>query len=165
MNETITNFQTKVVEITPTLDTSAYISGDVLFIANLVSLVGALPAGQSIRAEVVDITIVDKSANAGLFDLVFFKSAPTTLGAVNAAVNLSSADVALVRRAIPVTSYTAMKAATNGLAQPEFQSFTIEVPADALGFFVAGISRDTKTYAASDLQITIGTRLHNVRLS
>ena len=70
-----------------------------------------------------------------------------------------------MRRTIPVNAYTALKAATNGVAQPEFQSFTIQVPANAQGFYLAAISRDTKTYAASDLQITVGICLHNVPLS
>ena len=165
MNERISNFQVLPVTITPVLDTSAYVASDVLFVPVIATLQSVLGADHSIRAEVVGATIIDKSANAGLFDLVFFESLPTTFGALNAAVGLSSADALLVKRLVPVTAYTALKAATNGIAQPSFDPFTIAVPAGALGFYVGAISRDTKTYAASDLVITLHVRLHNMGLS
>ncbi len=165
-NQRLNNLQILPVTVTPVLDTSAYISGDVLAVPVLVPLIGTQDNHHSIRAEIVDVTIIDIGCKKGALDLVFFTTAPTTFGAANAAVGLSSADAQLIRKIVSIagTDYTELKASTNAIAWKDFPPFTMLTPSGAQGFYLGVISRDTKTYGASDLQITLGVRLHNVSL-
>lgn len=167
MNTRLNNLQIMPFTVTPVLDTSAYISGDVLFIPVLVPVDISTRPDHAVRAEVVDVTVVDIGCKKGALDLVFFNSLPTTFGAANAAVGLSSADAQLVRKLVSVagTDYVELKASTNATAFKDFPPFTFLIPANATGFYLGAISRDTKTYGASDLQITLGVRLHNVELA
>jgi len=163
-NQYISNFQILPVTLTPVLDTAAYASSDVLFVPTIVPLLASSQDYRRVRVEIMDITIIDRSNDKGLFDLVFCTTNPSTFGAANAACAITSAEAAAsVRKVVSVTAYTELTAATNAIAQPDFPSFIIEVPSGATGFFLGAISRDTKTYAANDLVITLGMRFHNMQ--
>jgi hypothetical protein len=77
-----------VITFTPTLDTSAYASGDVLFATAAIS--GATRANDE-RALLQSLTVSDKSDQKPAFTIYFFKTNVTS-GAFNAAPTISDAD-------------------------------------------------------------------------
>lgn len=135
------------VEVTPTLDTGAYTSGDVLF--DVVEIAGAARATGT-SAILQSIVVLDKAKNSGAFDLVFL-STNTSIGTINTADDLTDLEGEDILGVISV-------AATDYIAFTNFSVATLnpiglEMTAATTSIYVAALSRDTKTYAASDLVI------------
>lgn len=165
MSGFIKNFQEIPVTVVPVLDTAIYASGDVLFVPTLVTVQAQVGLGNNkrLRVRIRDITVLDSDNEQATFDLVFLTATVASFGALNAACGLSDADmVAQVRRLVTVSGYTVMGAASNCIAQPGFDPFTIQCPAGATGFYIAGIARGGNTYtAASDLKLIFGLEILN----
>jgi hypothetical protein len=162
-NVYISNLQVQQFTVTPVLDTAIHATSDVLFVPTLFPVVATAQDMRRVRVEIMDITVIDRGNVKANFDIVFCTTSPASFGALNAAVAISDADAAAcVRKLVPVTAYTELAAASNAIAMPAVTPFVIEVPTGATGFYIAGISRGTGTYAASDLVITIGVKFQNI---
>ena len=141
-----------VLELTPALDTSAYADGDLLFDATeLANFVRA--AGKA--ALIVDLTVTDKDDQGVAFDL-FTAYETVDFGTVNAAVSISDADAAKVRRLCRVE--TADYIDLGGVRSATVDNINRVVkPADASrSMFFAGVTRGAPTYTASGLVLRFG---------
>ena len=142
-----------VMQIRPTLDTSAYADGDVLFVP--VELVGL--SAQNVPVLLQTLTVVDQSDQGAAFDLLFFRRS-VALGTLNAAPSISDADALFFAGRVSVASSDyydvggARVADVADLSRPRLMS----TGENSSSLWVAGISRGTGTYAADALQIRLG---------
>lgn len=161
----IKNFQEIPVSLVPVLDTALYATGDVMFVPTLFTVQSQVGLGgnKKLRIRIRDITILDGDLEQPVFDLVFLSANAPSFGVLNAACAISDADMAAqFRRFVSVTSYTVLAAGLNSIAQPQFDPFTIQCPAGALGFYLAAISRGAPTFTTTaDLKIIVGCEILN----
>ena len=139
------------ITVTPTLDTSAYADGDVLFnpveIPNAVRNNGDTCILQSVH-------VLDKADQGETFELVFLKAA-TSLGTINAAISISAAN------AEDIIGHYAFSNGWIDLINSQVLTdsgigLVLEAGAATTSLYVAGISKGTGTYAADSLKITLG---------
>lgn len=146
--------------ITPTLDTSIYADGDVLFNSVEIPNVG-FANGRC--AELISITGHDLSDQGVAMDLVFTQAA-LTLGTINAAVSAADAAITaagfLGHARIATTDYLDL---INGQGFSKLLSgpIMLECATGSKSVYVAGITRGgTPTYAAAGLVFNFGVRRH-----
>lgn len=136
--------------ITPTLDTSAYASGDVLFapveIPNFFPNAGEARALQSIQ-------ILDEDAQGAAFDLVLMTSLQN-IGTLNGAASITDA----IARTITATQKFA---ATDWVDWTAWRMIELAgvgkvLRSEGTSLWVAGIARGTPTHTAAGLKIWLG---------
>jgi hypothetical protein len=160
MNGKVTNFQTTKIDQQLVTDTNAYATGDVLVATVAVPVLSTTQNVKNLRLRIDQISIIDKDANAGAFDVVIM-DANVSLGTVNAAVSISDANALSVVKTIPVSAsnYTVLKSADNAIANIEFNP--IYVTSTDRNLYIGLISRDSKTYTASALYLRMGVAVLN----
>jgi hypothetical protein len=140
-----------VITITPTLDTSAYADGDVLFeteaIANAVRNNGESCILQSIH-------VLDKGDQGEDFELVFLDE-DQDLGTANAAVSISEAN------STKIIGHYAFSNDYVDLINTQIRCDTgiglvLKAGAATTSLYVGGISKGTGTYADGDIVIKLG---------
>jgi hypothetical protein len=140
-----------VITITPTLDTSAYADGDVLFeteaIANAVRNNGESCILQSIH-------VLDKGDQGEDFELVFLDE-DQDLGTANAAVSISEAN------STKIIGHYAFSNSYVDLINTQIRCDTgiglvLKAGAATTSLYVGGISKGTGTYADGDIVIKLG---------
>ena len=141
-----------VIEITPTLDTNIYASGDVLFETIEVASAMRVNGGEGF---VQNITVLDKDDQAGDFDLVFLKT-NVSIGTANAAVSITDTNAEQILGIIRVYAGNYADLVASQLATKSNVGLSVEAAAGSTSLFLAGISRAAKTYTASGLVIKIG---------
>lgn len=83
--------KSKVVTMTPTVDTAIYASGDQL--GSLVQLTNAMDDSSG-TGMIVSVAVLDKASQSATFDLLLFNDLPTVASSDNAALNISDAEMA-----------------------------------------------------------------------
>jgi hypothetical protein len=159
MSDYLRNFQTREIDQQLTTDTGIYASGDVLVATVAVPLVGAT-IGDMPRVKIEQITIIDKDALSGAFDIVILDD-NKSLGTINAAVSISDADSLSVVKTVSVTSsnYTTLTSGGQAVANIDLAApIYVQPPAGANSFYIGLISRDTKTYTASALYLRLAVQ-------
>lgn len=155
--------ETREVSVTPTVDTSAYASGDV--IGGVMTFTNALRS-YTRAGKVVAVTLFDKTAASGLAacNLWLFNANPSASTTTdNAAFNLADADVTKLCGVVPFTSDDVFDGGTgnqilyrSGLYVPvtgQAPSSTTTDDTDVYGVLVAG---GAVTFAAaSDLIVRL----------
>jgi hypothetical protein len=103
----------QLIDVTPTLDTSAYGSGD--HVGSIQTITGAGPAGFN-AAVLESVTIIDKNAQGVALSILFFDSLPTIASADNAALDMTDANAAkcIGHVSIDTTDYVATASNTLG---------------------------------------------------
>ena len=138
------------VIITPTLDTSAYAIGDVLFAQTTIAGATAEATGQG---TIESITVVDGDDTAPAFTLVFFRDT-ITIAAANEAWNVSDADMA---KAIGFVSFVAADYKDFGANRVATrQCYFRFSPASGTAIYCAAFADSASTLTASGLTITVG---------
>jgi hypothetical protein len=141
-----------VVEAVPTIETSAYASGDV--IGEKLSLSDAARSLVS-TGIISSVVIVDKDSEAVDIDVVFFDANPAAFGNDNAAFDPTDADVANIVCVVSVTDYYTFNDNSVGIAQNVNCPFDLGSTNTTL--YAALVSRGTPTYtAATDLTLRVG---------
>lgn len=138
-----------VVDVTLSLDTSAYADGDLL--ADVQKIDNIL--GQKGSGTIVSVTVIDEDDQGQGFDL-FFTGDDTSWGTENSALAVADAQIREVQAVVNVASgdYTDL---VNG--QVAFKNnINALVKASSDGLYVAAVSRGTGTYTASGLKLKIG---------
>lgn len=147
-----------VISYTPTLDTSAYADGDLLFdfasVADFVRVNGG-------RAIIQSVTVVDKADQKIAMDLF---TSPVTIdaGTFNSAPTISDSDAATVQNIrAPGKTYSIEVADYKDLGGVSVATVTgiglmIEADAASRAIFLAGVIRGAPTYGASDLVFRFG---------
>lgn len=155
--------QGKVVSFAPTLDTSAYATGDQMGSLMTISNVCDLSSG---AVRILSLTIVDKAKQSVSFDVLFFSSLPTVTSVDNAALDISDAEMAakcIGSVTVQTTDYKALNAnsvatvrGVDLILQPGPASAPTGTNPSQVNLYAILCSRGTPTYAASDLQLRIG---------
>lgn len=144
-------FDLAAVVITPTLDTNIYASGDVLFVANKLDSMALNTKG---GCKLKSLVVLDKINQKVAIDFLFFNEDPGNVGAFNAVLNLSSAQLAMLVGIVSVGSadYVTLKATVNAIAvvKPDLSMVCKQSLKD---LWVVGVSRATPTFGINDLVI------------
>jgi hypothetical protein len=139
----------KIVEVVPTLDTSAYASGDRL---GSIMTVAAMrfPGGSAVLQ---DIVIVDQAKQSQAIDVLFFDESPTVASADNAAIDIADAQMNgkfIGRVSVAVSDYSALAASSE--ATVKNVGLLLKAISGATDVFALMVCRSgTPTYGASDL--------------
>jgi hypothetical protein len=159
--------QVKRVVKNPTVDTSAFATGDQ--IGPLIAfdeILTADGAGSTLRA----VQVIDKAKQSAALDVILYSIPVTLVGAENAAADVSDADVAagyIGHVNIVAGDYTILNAnsmANKGCELPLWNPG--RPPSGTAGLvprhrvYVQIVSRGTPTYAAGDLYIALVTTTH-----
>ena len=140
-----------VIAITPTLDTNAYASGDLL--ADVTALVAARVTGG--RAIIQSLSIVDINNQGAAFS-IYLMSTNTTWGTFNAAPSISAANIAagfLGRIDVATTDYTTV----NSTKIASLKNLGILIEATVATIYVVLVNgTGTPTYTASGLKLGFG---------
>lgn len=141
------------VQVTPTLDTSAYASGDQVSTLQSVQLMDALYTG-----ELVMITVLDKDKQNSALDLYFFDRS-VTLAADQAASSMSDADAIFCIGVVNVLTTDYDNGALNSIATVALNPFMPLIPNGKDGkIFLGIVARGAPTYAASSLVISLNVK-------
>lgn len=136
------------ISVTPTLDTSAYGSGDRM--GSLMTLTGVCPVkGGFARLE--QVTVLDQAAQSAAFDIWFFSSSPTIASADNAPFDLNDANAQLAVGMVKMTAAEYSASASNSLGVTTSKGMKLQCAADSNTLYAICVSRGTPTYAASSL--------------
>jgi hypothetical protein len=140
----------KIVEVTPTLDTNAYASGDRL--GSVMTISGAVRR-TGLEAFLCDVVVVDKAKQSQSIDILFFKSSPTVASSDNAAIDISDAEMGdkfIGRVSVLTTDYTAL--ANNSEASPAPYNRLLSADEGKTDIYALAVCRSgTPTYAANSL--------------
>ena len=155
-NLSITNFRTRIVRFTPTVDTAAYAAGDVLFDTTAVSVSDNTSAGA--RGTILTASIIDRDDESSQTITLYFLRSNVSLGTINAAPSISDDNAAEIIGTCTVTTGTDLGGCkygeTSGLVLP------FELPAQTL--FVAATTGGTPTFtAASDIRVRLSLQLES----
>jgi hypothetical protein len=142
-----------VISFTPTLDTAAYASGDVLFAT---AAIAGITRANDERAALQSLTVIDKSKNKPAFTLFFYQTNVTS-AAANAANNLSDADAVSCLGFVDVASTDWKDLANNSFACIRNISLLLEAATGTTSVYVVGIlNAGTPTFANGDLVLKLG---------
>lgn len=141
-----------VVDLTLSLDTSAYADGDVL--AEVQELASALRvAGGS--GIIHSLTVVDKDDQAQAMDVVFFDNTSASLGTENSAVSISDDDADGILGIVEVLSGDYVDLVNSQVVSKTGLNIVVEV-ASGTSLGIGVISRGTGTYTASGIVLRVG---------
>lgn len=161
-----------VIDVVPTLDTSAYASGDRLgsihtitnafrkIYRNVDPITATTSAfqGQSGKVILQSITIIDQAKQSQPIDILFFSSSPTVASADNAAIDISDAE--MDAKCIGVVSFDASYVALAGNSVASKNSIGLEmkqsISATDNNIYAVCVIRGAGTYAASSLRFKYG---------
>jgi len=140
---------TEIIQVTFSLDTSAYASGDVL--ADTQEIAGAMRSanGKGLLQSIVLLDEDDQTA-AGI-DVVFLKS-NTSLGTENAAPSISDANAREVLGIVSVASGDWIDLGGAKLATVRNIALPVQAATDTTSVYVALITRGTPTQTASGIR-------------
>jgi hypothetical protein len=145
--------RTGYIEIETVVDTSAYVSGDVLFPTTAIPLALDEAFGTGI---IHSIILLDKNDQAGALDLLFLRT-DVSIGAANAAVNFSDTIADEIVGVVEIVAGDYVDLVNSQIVCKTNLGIGFQGD-DMQKLYVAAISRDTKTYSAANsitLKITI----------
>ncbi len=149
----IENFRTVTVDFVPTLDTSAYSAGDVLFDRSLLDVGNYANPGQNalqkIRGRVLLVGVLDKDDQGVAMDLYFLK-ADVSLGTVNAAPAITDANAEHILGFVTATASKDLGGCRFGQADCDIR---FSVTGETL--YLAGVTQGAPTHTASGLKFRI----------
>lgn len=146
-----------LLEVTFSLDTSAYAENDILAATQEISNALRTVGGQAILNS---LSVLDKSTNEAALDILFLRS-NTSVGSENAAENISDGDGEEILTEVPFLSsdyisYANFSRATKGIGDDGMGQLL--EPSSGTSLYIAAVYRDTAgdTYGASDIVVKIG---------
>jgi len=145
-----------VIEVTLSLDTSQYASGDVLAATQEVASAVRTSGG---RATLMSLVVLDKDDQAGALDIVIFRSNAAMGAAENAAVAITDANAAEILTVVEIAAADYVDLANSQIAvrgPSDSGMGVILEPTTGTSLYIAAISRDTKTYTASGIVVKLG---------
>lgn len=149
----------RIIRVTPTVDTSAYAAGDVLFNPTEIPRAVIEKGGCS---KLIGITIIDQDDNTHIDMELIFMTVSKDLGTINAAPDITDANLELARilgiakidssdneiDLVGSKVYTFSSATGNAAAHP--LPMILEAADDSTSVYVAAITQVTPTFAAAD---------------
>lgn len=144
-----------VISITPVLDTNAYSSGDVLFVPTSVSEAVLDTKGVS---NLRTLVLIDKANQKQAIDLLFFNQDPGSIGAANAALAVTDAQLAayfIGRVPLAAVDYVTAQSSENAEITKLLEMLIVAAQGKK-AIWVAGVCRSgTPTYAVSDIVLKL----------
>jgi hypothetical protein len=140
-----------VVDLTLSLDTSAYADGDVLAEAQELTNAVRESGGSGVLQSIV---VVDQNDQGEALDVVIADSS-ITLGTENGAVSISDADAAKILGIVEVVASDYVDLVNSQLATKNGLGISVEASGSS-SLYVGAISRGTGTYTASGIVLRIG---------
>lgn len=140
-----------MVEVTLSLDTSAYSSGDVLADTQEVASAVRSDGGYG---RVVGVTVLDKDDQAQGLDLVFMRT-NKSLGTENSALTMSDADAEELLGTVEVASGDYVDLTNNQIAMLGDLWVPVKADTSSTSIFMGAISRGTGTYTASGIVVKV----------
>lgn len=142
-----------VVTVTPTLDTNAYASGDLLFDSTEVAAAVRANGGHAILESV---TIIDKGDQGVAFTLLIANAA-TDFGTLNSAPDADDTECATVIGWAPVATSDYVDLGAAKVACIRNIGLLLKAGAATTSVWVAGVNgTGTPTFGASDLVVQLG---------
>jgi hypothetical protein len=142
-----------VITVTPTLDTNAYASGDLLFDSTEVA---AAVRANAYTALLQSVTIIDK-ADQGVAFTLLIANAATDFGTLNAAPDPDDTEAATVIGHVPIAASDYVDLGASKVACIRNIGLLLKAGAATTSLHVAGINgTGTPTYANGDLVIQLG---------
>lgn len=140
------------VDVTLSLDTSAYAVGDVL--AATQEIVNAVPSTGGATA-LHSLLVLDKDDLGLGLDLVFL-DANVSIGTENAAVSITDADAARILGVVPVAAGDFVDLGGCRVATLKGIGLALRADIASRSIYVAAISRGTGTYTAAGISLRLG---------
>jgi hypothetical protein len=141
-----------LIDVTLSLDTSAYASGDVLAATQEVANAVAANGGKAILHSV---TVLDKDDQGQALDLVFLRT-NVSLGSENSAVAITDADAEEILGVVQVTAGDYLDFGANRVATMPGVGLVLEAGASSTSLYLAAVSKGTGTYSASGIVVKLG---------
>jgi hypothetical protein len=142
-----------VISFTPTLDTSAYASGDVLFVSTAIT---GVTRANDLRAVLMSMTVCDKSDQKPAFTIYFAQTNVTT-GTINVAPTISDADVANILGYVSVAAADWKDLGGADVVTYKAINLLLEAASGTTTVYAFGVlEAGTPTFAASDLVFKFG---------
>lgn len=149
----VENFRTVIVDFVPTLDTSAYAAGDVLFDRAVLDIGNYANPGQNavqkIRGRILSVGVLDKDDQGVAMDLYFLK-ADVSMGAVNAAPSITDANAEHVIGFVTATASKDLGGCRFGQADCDIR---FAITGESL--YLAGVTQGAPTHSDSGLKFRI----------
>jgi hypothetical protein len=148
----------QLIQITPTLDTSAYASGDL--IADVTTITGAA-LGSGGLCELVSVTVVDQDDQAASAYTLYITNLATSWGSLNAAPAPSDATGLGIQAIIPIDTADWKDLVAFKVAQPRIaQNIGVicKTSGSANLYLTIVNGAGTPTFTASGWKITLGFR-------
>lgn len=150
----INNFNTRIVRFTPTVDTSAYASGDVLFNATAVTVSNS--ANVAARGTILTASIVDRDDQASQTITLYFFNSNVSLGTINQAPNITDDNASnAIIGSCTVTTGTDL----GGCKFGETQGLVIPFELTGATLWVAAVTGGTPTHTASGIRVRLSLQL------
>lgn len=143
----------RIVDVTLSLDTSPYASGDVLADTQELAAIVEKPGGGSTALH--SITVIDKDDQGQGFDLVFLK-ANVPLGAENGVPTITDLNAENVLGIVSIAGSDFVDLGGCRVATVKAVGLVLEVADGATSAWVAAISRGTGTYSAAGIVLRFG---------
>ena len=141
-----------IITVTPTLDTVAYATGDILF--NPTTITNAVRANGN-RAILQSIALIDKDDQKLSFDL-FLLEANNSLGTINTAPSISDANAEALIHVATVAATDWIDMGGVAVATPTIKNVMAEAAGGSRDLFIAAIARGAPTHTASGIVIRVG---------
>lgn len=151
MTTVVATGEEEVYDLTLTLDTSAYASGDVL--SATAELANFFPTATAKRI-ITSVRVLDEDDQAGDFDILFL-DAGNSIGTANSAVSVTDANARAVvgQVAVSAADYKDL----GGCQVAMIANIGQVVKANgSTSIWIATVSRSTKTYTAAGIRLKIG---------
>jgi hypothetical protein len=148
----------QLIQVTPTLDTSAYASGDL--ICDVTTITGAA-LGTGGLCELVSLTIVDQDDQTASAYTIYITNLSTSWGTFNAAPTVSDAALLGIQAVIPIASGDWLDLGGGKVAQPRIAQnigCICETSGSANLYLTIVNGAGTPTFTASGIKVTLGFR-------
>ena len=141
-----------LVEVMLSLDTAAYVSGDVLadtqVVTNAVRVAGGCAVLQSLH-------VLDEDDQGAAFDLLFLR-AGTSIGTENAAPSIADAGARDILGIVSVTADNYADIGGSRIATIVNVGLFLKAAAGSRDLYLAAITRGSPTYTAGGLRVKLG---------
>jgi hypothetical protein len=141
-----------ILEVTLSLDTGIYASGDVLAATQVVTGAMRVNAGTAIWQSLI---LLDKDDQAGALDIVLLQT-NVAIGTENAAVSITDASADEILGVVEIAAGDYVDLVGSQIVQKDGIGVVVAAPAATKDLYVAAISRDAKTYTAAGITLKLG---------
>ncbi len=144
----------KIIDVTLTLDTNAYASGDLM--ADAQEIPNTFGTSETFATGVLQsLTLIDKDNNGMAVDL-FFTDDPTTWGTENSAVSITDAIADGIMGFVSVATSDYVSVGSQQIAHLNNLSMVLKGQRKIPSLWIAAVARGSGTFAADGIVLRLG---------